>query len=161
MIDIKVNSSTLNRFAKIKQRIVDDVNKQFRQRALIMFNDLVRHSPQWSGDFASNWHVHMDPSHYTYEPSPSKGHTTKDSARQMGDMTAIRGTIVRANSVVVDYTKPLYFTNATPIVFMGDLVFGAGQPYKGANYPEVTKLRPVNLLNGKVALSSYLRAKYS
>lgn len=160
MISIGVDRSLTDKCEMLKKRIADSANKQFRQRTLIMFNDLVRHSPQWSGDFASNWYVHMDPNHYGYNPNPFQGHTKREDAKKMGDPDRILATINRANSVVVDYAKPLYFINKTPIEFMGDLVYGDRQPYKGANFPDTTKVRGVNLVDGRVALGSYLKAKY-
>lgn len=164
MIEFHVHSDRNARyFADARRKIDAEINKQFRKRVLAMFNDLLRSSPQWSGDFASNWRVNTTGSSQ-YVPNAWKGHTKPIAAKQMGDMDSIRGAISRANLVKFDYKTNVYFTNATPISFDEDrgLVFGDGQPYAGAHFGRKQDIRAVNieLVTSKVALASYIRFKY-
>lgn len=157
MISIGVDSSMTAKFEAIKKQIRDTADKQFRQKALIMFRDLVTHSPQWSGNFASNWRMTMDSGYSGYTESVAKGMITdRKDARSMGDMDMIAGPLNYANTTKVDYRQPLYFINNTPLEFS-----------EAAGGPEVTgegvthKVRPENLVAGQLCLKSYILAKYS
>lgn len=163
MINIKVGKNLNKQFTAIKNQIEQAANKEFRRQILVMFNDLVRHSPQWSGDFASNWWATSKSGGGSYTPIAFKGHTSshKDNIHQMGDYETIANTLRRANGIVVNYKFPMYFVNHTPLAFLDDYVYGEGQPYPGAHMSAYQKVRPQNLVGGTVALGAYLAGKYS
>lgn len=149
-----------NKVANLRKKIDEALNKQFAKKVRKMFGDLVRVSPQWSGDFASNWKLSLTPT-ATYSASAEKGNTPRGSERVRVDMHSLYKPIYTANFVKINYKQPVYFVNASPVAFVGNKAIGNSQPYAGAHYPRVTKVRPENLVNGTVALASYIKSKYS
>lgn len=166
MISVHVYDAGKSAIAKIKKQMKDELDKQFSAKVRLMFRDLIKVTPQWSGNYAANWYISEDANFAGYTPTVMKGHTRYTEAGQAGDARGTAPSINRSNfqSKKLNYTKPVYFINNTPTLFDEDTanpsVVGYSQPYPGANYPEITKVRPENLVDGKVVLSSYLKAKY-
>jgi hypothetical protein len=171
MISAKIDAGKLQRkFLNLRKSIDDSVDRQYKRKVLKMFNDLVRHSPQWSGDFASNWNITHDKTGKAYTKYAFKGNTPKNAARQMGDMQAIATPIARANAIRFGYKDIVYFSNNTPISFDGrsntvttvNALDGINpQPYPKIILPITVKVRPENLVDGRLGLISYIRRRYN
>lgn len=174
MISIHVYDAGKSAIAKIKKQMQDELDKQFSAKVRLMFRDLVKVTPQWSGNYAANWYISEDPNFAGYTATVMKGHTRYEEAGQAGDTRGTAPSINRSNfqSKKLNYTKPVYFINNTPTLFeegsSPTKVTGYSQPYPGADYPEITEVRKVNLtkvtpdelIGSGVVLSNYLKAKY-
>jgi hypothetical protein len=163
MIALDIRETAINtRFEFIKQKIIADANKQLKSKVLKIFNDLVRVTPQWSGNYASNWYITQDYNSSKYTENINKGKTTREDASVRGDMFNIRSTINAANGVRLDFTKPVYLMNNTPVIFDENTnqVLGYDQPFEGATWGPMQKVRSENLVNGRIASVSYIMAKY-
>lgn len=166
MINVHVYDSSRSAIAQIKRQMQDEIDKQFSAKVRLMFRDLVKISPQWSGDFAANWVIAEDPNFSGYTPVVMKGHTRFAEAGQVGDSRGVTPAINRSNfqSKKLSYKKPVYFINNAPPTFAEGadpvMVSGNSTAYPGANFETITKVRPENLVDGKVVFESYLRAKY-
>ena len=151
-------------FVGIEADIHAAINREHKKRVKIMFADLVKTTPQWSGNYASNWWITTDPNISHYNPSPWKGATQRGTEGKRGDERGTARPIKLMNLAKFDYRQPVYFLNNTPVIFEEDTdkpsVVGYTQPYAGADFPSMTKVRPVNLVDSRVALQSYLVSKY-
>lgn len=149
-------------FASVRAEIDAKINLEYKKQVKRMFVDLLAVTPQWSGNYASNWWITTDPTVSYYTDSPWKGSTTFESAGKRGDERGTAKPTKLMNLAKFDYKKPVYFLNNTPTFFDEDTseVAGFTQPYEGANYPSQTKVRPANLVDGRIALQSYMEAKY-
>lgn len=150
-------------FASIKAEIDLEINREFKKQVKIMFVDLLNTTPQWSGNYASNWWITTDPTVSYYTPNPWKGSTRYEEAGKRGDTRGTAKPLKLMNLAKFDYKNPIYFVNNTQTFFDEDTseVAGFTQPYKGANYPSMTKVRPENLVDKRIALQSYITRKYS
>lgn len=166
MISIHIYDASRSAISQIKKQLQDQIDEQFSARMRLMLRDLVKVSPQWSGDFASNWVITDDPSYSGYTKAAMKGHTRLSEAGQAGDIRGTAPAIARSNfqSKKLSYKKPAYFVNNAPPTFTEGTspatVSGSSQAYPGAKFPEVTKVRPENLISGEVVFENYLRTKY-
>ena len=142
------------------------INREYKRQLRIMFVDLVTRTPQWSGNYASNWRITTNPNSSAYTPSPWKGATRRENAGVRGDTrgTATPIRLTNISLAKVDFRQPVYFMNNTPTIFEEDTgspgVVGYEQPFEGANMASMTKVRPENLIDGQVALASYIVNKY-
>lgn len=148
-------AKNLEAIARTKKRFEEELNKQYRKRVYAMFKDLLVVSPQYSGDFVSNWHVMPD----TATPKGYKEWREKlfvsslgvKQAKAMGDPVAINFALTRAKFVQFTYLQKVYFTNETPLEFTATTVTSEGVTHN---------LRPVNLMSPPQQMFSYLRSKY-
>lgn len=151
MISIRVDT----RASKIaRERVVEDANRRYRRIVYAMFEDLLLHSPQFSGDYASNWQIVADTATPgAYHSWAGKGAVaTSQEPHRAGDPEAITYARDQAVRVPFNYKQKVYFVNPTPLEITGTDVTGPDGVTRA--------LRPENVIDGGVALRSYLYAKY-
>lgn len=148
-------AKNLEAISRTKKRFEEALNRQYRKRVYAMFKDLLMVSPQYSGDFVSNWHVMPD----TTTPKGYKEWREKlfvsslgvQQAKAMGDPAAINFALTRAKFVQFTYLQKVYFINEAPLEFTATTVTADGVTHN---------LRPVNLMSPPQQMFSYLRSKY-
>lgn len=110
--------------------------------------DAAMASPQWSGDYASNWRIVTD-SIPGYDPQLKvKNWQSVEEPFQMGDDFAVSIAVDRGRGAIdkVRWNMPIYLVNVTPVADLLD----AGQ----------VNLRPVNKLSPEMSVVSYLKMNY-
>ena len=110
--------------------------------------DAAMASPQWSGDYASNWRIVTD-SLPGYDPQLKvKNWQSVEDPFQMGDDLAVSIAVDRGRGAIdkIRWNLPIYLINATPVADLLD----AGQ----------VNLRPVNKLSPEMSVVSYLKMNY-
>lgn len=162
---IRIDTSGIDAFCKeallAMDRLDREVSDIFYAWTVRICTDIVQQSPQWSGDLASNWNYSVNVVDYTYTMSPNKAdgdyrngavqkksHGTGRYIFQRGDSPAVAMSLARmAAAPRPTWRDTVFFANATPIA------------------PEVEahsiKIRPVNLIQGQVAMISYTVTKES
>lgn len=154
----------LQNISRMKKQFEEELNKQYRKRVFMMFADLLRVSPQYSGDFVSNWHIRPETSAIKgYTPWRNKGKVIQgrkwslmgqnsyESALQAGHPEAVNFALTRSKFVKFDYRQRVHFTNQTNIQIDATTVTADGVTHN---------LRPVNLMSPPQQIFSYLRSKY-
>lgn len=139
------------------------ITKSHQKLVLTMFHDLVRHTPQWSGELALHWGIEV---HGKKAPAmgsvrnrgweqKSRQDFSKLVPYQMGDDPAVRTTVMRELPKIseIRYNSIVKFVNNMP--YAEDVARGVG--------PEGRPIREVNKLAayGGVAMINYLDMKYS
>jgi hypothetical protein len=159
MLRIRADARAKNAatFTKLIKRVATEADKQYRQKVFYMFKDLLNVSPQYSGDFVSNWRLVVNGTEADYRVWPAKtGHGKWDLAEsrvfQKGDPDAVNFAFTRAKFVAFGINDKVRFVNATPLGLTGTTVTDA--------QAVTLNLRPVNLINGGQRLLSYMNAKY-
>lgn len=151
MISIRVDTRAVK---KLKERVVENVNRRYRNIVYKMFEDMLMVSAQYSGEYTSNWQIVAD----TATPSGMKAWAAKGSVatsqqpHRAGDPAAITAARDAARRVPFNYKQKVYFFNPSPLVFTADTVTGPDGVTQ--------RLRPENIIPGNVQLKSYLYAKY-
>lgn len=150
-IDRAANKAIL---ARARAKVITNANRAYRQQVYRMFEDVLMISPQFSGDYASNWRIVTSQGELGgYLPWHRKGwvQTTHD-LHKAGDPEAVTFARDRAARLPFTYKDKVYFVNDTPLEFTGTTVTG----------PDGTtrRLRPENIIGGGVMIASYLKAKY-
>ncbi len=110
--------------------------------------DAATASPQWSGDYASNWRIVTD-SLPGYDPQLKvKPWQSVEDPYEMGDDLAVSIAVDRGRGAIdkIRWNMPIYLVNATPVADLLD----AGQ----------VNLRPVNKLSPEMSVVSYLKMNY-
>ena len=110
--------------------------------------DAAMASPQWSGDYASNWRIVTD-SIPGYDPQLKVNPwQSVEDPFEMGDDLAVSIAVDRGRGAIdkVRWNMPIYLINATPVADLLD----AGQ----------VNLRPVNKLSPEMSVVSYLKMNY-
>jgi len=110
--------------------------------------DAAMASPQWSGDYASNWRIVTD-SIPGYDPQLKVNPwQSVENPYEMGDDLAVSIAVDRGRSSVdkVRWNMPIYLVNTASV---SDLL-EAGQ----------VNLRPVNKLSPEMSVVSYLKMNY-
>ena len=142
-------------FSRLKAKVEENFDAMYREKILIRFEWLVRHSPQWSGDYTSNWQLTSSASGNVYQRWGNKVDSYHDQEPlSRGDYAAVDAAIQRARTKKLSFKNYVYLTNTTPLKFTNSppLVFGDG---------EFRRVRPENLINGDVATLSLLRQVFS
>ncbi len=142
-------------FGRLRAKAKENLDAQFRVKVLERFKLLASTSPQWSGDFTSNWEISLDGA-ATYIPWGAKEEDSVAKSQsapktQMGDMEAVNYAVEHAKLVKFGYGSRISFTNATPLTFTDTTVTGGGT---------TNNVRPENLIDGRVALFSYLKSRF-
>lgn len=154
MLAIKVSTKAL---AKAKERLVNNANRRYRNIVYKWFDEILRVSPQYSGDFVSNWQIVVGSAGGVVEPAyrewPLKHELEiRQQPRAAGDPLAIgyaRSQMVRRP---FNYKDKVYFVNPTPLHFTETTVSGPDG--------RTQNLRPENLIGMDKLLGSYLKAKF-
>ena len=156
MISIKINKHVL---AKAKGRVDGWGTRLYRDAVYKMFNELLKVSYQFSGDFTSNWRiVSAADSLPSYSPLPNKTNPKLkqwpfNGAHQAGDRAAIDVALARQprSSLKFKVGDKVSFYNPTPLTFTGTTVTGPGG---------TKPLRPVNVIGNGILLTTYMRRKF-
>lgn len=150
--DVGIQSS-LKRIAKQKSKMLTTITQAKRNLVSAAFQDVVRLTPQFSGNLASNWkiEVHGVPSSY----KRISNYRVRDWRRtpkqyEMGDDPAVsRSNKELAKLSTIKWNSRVSIVNNTPYAQEIQDAPGNG-----------IKIRPVNLLGGEVAMANYVRMKY-
>lgn len=127
------------------------VSNWFERTTKIMFRELVVNTPQWTGDLTSAWNYSLNAPDPSYSPIPNKveaqKHWSKADVFQRGAEPAVSSTLLKAAGVKPTWRDVVYFHNPAPI----------------AERVENLRvlIRPVNLVDGRVAMVQFLVDKYS
>lgn len=162
MITINTRAKARNAaaFAAIKRKVVEEGDKQYRQRVIYMLKEAATVSAQFSGDYVSNWRLRVSgqsaaPYHMWPNKNPSKlGKLDLGQARvyQAGDPEAINFAVTRAKFVPFGMKDKVYLVNATPLTFTESTVTGP----EGDTRP----LRPENIIGSGERIQSYLNSRF-
>jgi hypothetical protein len=164
-IDTAKLKLSLKRLAEVRKNVSKEADKAYRQKIYYLLEAAVRVSPQFSGDFASNWAVVVDGNMPVYRPLAGKqtgmGSVSKTNgagavtysgvAHKAGDMEAVTIALARGASALNGVTakSKIHLVNATELSTDGTRMTG----------PDGTvNLRPENLIPGRVRIESYVRA---
>ena len=149
MIALTGLESYIKRLRAARPALDVKVTQAYRNFVEEVFTDIVKNTPQFSGDTASNWKIVFGKWGSTYEPYPGKGNTPYDDAKQRGHETAVNHALERNlyRLPTLRWNQKVRIVNETPIT--SDLE------------NERVYIRPVNLVNGKVQMVAYAKAKYS
>lgn len=153
MIEIRNLRRFIDSVQARKARMEVGITKAYQAHVRMVFEDLVRHSPQYSGSFAANWEIALTNSPGEYTQWYKKGFTggfTKwvyDPVK-MGDEEAVSVALRKAEQVIprIRWNSIVNFVNHDPTA---DLL-EAGEVI----------LRPVNTIPGYTAVTEYIRAKH-
>lgn len=129
------------------------ITKAYQQHVRTVFADLVKHSPQYSGSFASNWEIELTSRPGEYNVWYKKGFTggftqwVYDPV-QMGDEEAVSVALRKAEQVIhkIRWNSIVRFVNYDPaadLLQSGEVI-----------------LRPVNVIPGYTAVTEYIKAKH-
>lgn len=144
------------------ERIEQDLNRRHQALVRAILTDLVTHSPQWSGNLASQWQVEFTGRKARYSPtitaSQKKAYRAQ-TAFAMGDDPAVASTLLRESDKIdqLTYKMPVRIVNRTP--YAGDVEQGMEQD---GQMPGGNRLRPENLLKfyGGIGMIGYVDMKY-
>jgi len=150
-----------------KARQEQKVNQIYRQVVAEIFTDIVKHTPQFSGNLTSNWQIEFfgypasgyHRSHRYLGKKRSTAAAYKLAEEKFGgpfrrgDNPAVGETLDRELPILADlrWNMKVRIINKTP--YADDVEAGAG--------PNGTNIRDENLTYGKVAMANYAYAKYS
>jgi len=162
---IAINANTLRlsmkRLEAVTGRVLKRGDAGFRQKLFYLYGLGVKVSPQFSGDFASNWNIVVDGNMPIYKPWPGKFDVPvvrgSDGAYRIaphkaGDEEAVTTALARGAAQLKGVTlkSKVHFVNATALSTDGTQMFGPDG---------VEHLRPENIIPGGVRIESYLRAR--
>lgn len=165
MIEIRATTlaQNLKNLAKLRKKVGETADKRFRQKLFYLFERAVKVTPQYSGDWASNWHILVeDAAGKPYKMLPMKadmqqawlradGAIKRFSPRHAGHPVAVTFAMARARAALgkVTRTSKVRLYNPTPLSTDGQNVTGL----------DGTKaLRPYNVIPDNLKIESYLRA---
>ena len=131
-----------------RARLDGTVTKKYKTFVTKVFKDLVINTPQWSGHLAANWNVLLtnetEPGTYPWKIEPYSR-----PVYQRGDPGAVNFALGRAQPKIskIRWNTKVGFAN--PVEYADEVQDNPG------------KLRPVNLVEGKVAMARWIAQKYS
>ena len=130
--------------ASTKRRLVTDV-----------FTDLVKGSPQWSGNLASNWTIefHGRQGSYNQIPGYKEQGWANDEPYKVGDDPAVSSTLARELAKIADirWNSKVQLVNYAP--YASEVEAGTG--------PNGRPIREENYKYGQIAMAAYVVTKYS
>lgn len=132
------------KIAETKRRLVTDI-----------FTDLVKGSPQWSGNLASNWYIEFTGSKGSYRPVAgySDNNWQRDEPYQLGDDPAVTSTLDRELPKVsqIKWNTNVKLVNYAPYAL--EVEAGTG--------PDGKPIREENYRYGQIAMVGYVSTKYN
>ncbi len=152
MIRIRVDRSGVER---AKKGVVDYANRRFRAQVYRIYEEALKVSAQFSGDYVSNWHIVTQSSSPTYQRWHNKGSVLLgqgQAIRQAGHPEAVNYARQRVARQPFNYKQKVYLINMTPLTFGPRTVTGP----KG----DIKNLRPENIIGSGELLFSYLKNKF-
>lgn len=161
-------AASIKSLALIRKKVQEAGDAAFRQKLYYLYERGVLVSPQWSGDFASNWNIVVDGNMPVYKPWPGKFESRmsrSDGAydgaaayrvtpHQAGDPEAVGTALARGAAQLrgVTMKSRVHFVNATELE-VGD----GGATMIGLD--GVEHLRPENVIPGHMRIEQYIRAQ--
>ena len=133
------------------------------KRALVsaVFTDLVKNSPQWSGNLASQWYVEFHGIRGKYKPisyyvKPNQW-VASDDPYQMGNDPAVASTLLRELPKIeaIRWNSTVRIVNYAP--YAAEVDQGIGPPDDDGGNREI---RDVNKIGGAVAMVGFVTTKY-
>ena len=140
------NKQSLDRF---RTRMEAEANRKYMRVVRSMYRELLKVSPQYSGNFVSNWQFQIDDNSVRgYQEWRNKGDGEK---RIAGDTEAVDYSLRRMYSAgAFTFKQKVYFLNDTPLTFTESTV--------SDSTGQVRNLRPGNMIADMAQISSYLKA---
>jgi hypothetical protein len=137
------------------QYLEDGASELLYKWTVEVFEDLVSNTPQWSSETAGNWMYSVGQPSQAFQPHSMKGvmwpYNESVPPLQRGDLGALWRAQQRMENVPPPrYDEKVFFTNNTPIA----PELEAGQLADGRS------IRAVNLVQGQVAMASFIAAKW-
>lgn len=127
------------------------MSAEFAQFTKKLFGELVRGTPQWTGDLTNAWNYSINTPDPAYSEIANKTenqqHWSKADVFQRGAEPAVSAAISKAANVHPSWRDVVYFHNPAPIA------------EKVENLRVM--IRPINLVDGRVAMAQYMYDKYS
>lgn len=117
----------------------------------VVFKQIVTTTPQWTGDLATSWNYSVHQPDETYSPIPNKVESrevwSKADVYQRGAEPAVSAALHKADGVHPSWRDVVYIHNPAPI----------------AEQVENLRvlIRPVNLVDGRVAMVQYYVDKFN
>lgn len=156
-------AKSIKHLEKVRKRVSDDADTKFRAKVYYLAELAAKVSPQWSGDFASNWNIAVNGNMPVYRkwaekdmpgvmPSQNDNGTFSYAMHQAGDYAAVATSLARVRNQLKGVTRKdrIHLVNATALYTDGTNMIG----------PDGTeRLRPENLIPGGVRIESYVRAR--
>lgn len=145
----------MDKLRKHKLLVEGHITETKRRLVTDVFTDLVKGSPQWSGNLASNWYIEFHGITGSY--SPVSGYDEKKWYRedpyQVGDDPAVSQTLARELAKVpkIRWNSKIDIVNYTP--YAANVEAGEG--------PMGRPIRDENLRYGQIAMAAYAATKYS
>lgn len=165
MMNINVNAIqlTIKNLQKTQKKVIEKGDSAVRAKTWALWKELLAVSPQFSGDFVSNWFLSVDGnlgSYKMYQGKASMDAEMQDKngrisyrsvAKQMGDEAAM--TSVRMSGLsrlqTITMKSRIRFINLTDL-------YSTGREMKSPRDTET--LRPENVIPGSVRIESHLRS---
>lgn len=140
----KFSADLLTAFAKIESHL-DSV---CRTRAEGVFTDIVQNTPQWSGNLAGNWRLGVGTPDTSFSVRTETPFSDSIRGMQRGDDPAVSNALSLAEVSIskITYKSSVFITNQSPIA--------------QAVEDEEIHIRPVNLVDGKVAMVAVTAMKW-
>lgn len=125
-----------------------EISAAFAAWAMKVFRGITEGTPQWSSDLVRNWNYSINQPDYSYSETPQK-ELMKDlwmgnllAPLQRGDQFGVSFAIARAQtSRQPTWRDMVFITNNTPVA--------------PAAENQTVYIRPVNLIDGRVAMIKY------
>lgn len=169
---IAINAQALAKSIKnlqaVRKKVEEDADKQYRQKAYYLLEVAVKVSPQYSGEFASNWNIVVDGDMPLFRPWPAKtagggvrveayqgadgAWTSRENPHQAGDPEAVGSALARGAAKLRGVTRHhrLHLVNMSDLHTDGENMIGPDGK---------VHLRPVNVIPGKVRIEAYVQAR--
>lgn len=168
MISVNLNWLDITRenMKRVRTKVAERGDAAFRQKIYYLLEAAVRVSPQFSGDFASNWAFSVNGNMPIYRPIPGKlgglGTQSKTDAgtgrityqgiaHKAGDPEAVQIAMMRGAAALrgVTLKSKIHLVNSTDLHTDGTRMIGRDG---------TVNLRPENIIPGRVRIESYVRA---
>lgn len=135
-----------------KEKIKSKAGVYVRAKATAVLTDVLKVSPQWSGNFVYNWNIATAQySGYTYDKRFKVDPYWELSGRekQAGDMEAIRASLAWNKDIIstIKWNTKIALVNTHPL---------AEEIQSG----QIPRLRPENIVPGHVSVMAYIKSKY-
>lgn len=160
-INVQKLQVSLKRLQQVRKKVEGDAAAIFRKKIYWAAELAVMVSPQFSGDFVSNWHVVVDGNMPIYrqggsEPeivavTNSQGKTVyRQNPKQAGDLQYAPMNRIASQLRGVTLKSNVHLVNASALDTDGKYMIGPDGK---------EKLRPVNIIPGALRIEQYVRAR--
>lgn len=167
MIAINAHSlaKSMKRLKDVKAEISKNADKAFRQKVFNLATMAVRVSPQFSGEFASNWSLAVDGNMPVFRPWGAKydsrmtmqegangTYEYRHNPHKAGDPEAVGASMARIAGQLARVTRhsKVHLVNATELFTDGTRMHGPDG---------IEHLRPENIIPGRVRIERYVMAR--